>query len=305
MYFTYLLGWKSYNKFYYGVRYKDNVDELSLGTTYWSSSTYVKDFIVNFGYPDIVEIRKKFDTKEKARNWETKVLRKIRKNNPDMWLNKSNNDSFGGIIMDDDIRAKISSAKKGKSQGILYNNSIEQKYFKSDEEIPTGWIKGRILSQKQKQHIENLNNYNKTKSEEKKKQHFERVSISNKGKPKPSGFGEKVSIATRGKPKPWLLGENNCSKRDDVKLKISQRKKGTKLLGKWYTNNNINLYLKPNDNIPDGFTLGKCLSEKEKLRRKTFQKNKKHCWYNNGVISKMFIADMQPVGWIAGRICKK
>ncbi len=302
MYFTYLLGWAKENKYYYGVRYKDNINESSLGTSYWSSSKYVKNFIDKYGYPDIIEIRKKFNDKQKAKCWEDKVLRRVRKINHIIWLNKSNNNSFNGVIMDEEMKHIISNSRKGKSQGILYNNKTQQKYFKINEEIPPGWVKGRIVSEKQRMHIENLNIFNKTKSEEKRKEHYKNLSNSTKGKPKPEGFGEKISNKMTGKPKPWLLNENNCSKRDDVRLKISQRKKGIKLEGKWYTNNISNVYIKPNEIVPNGFILGKCLSEKEKIRRKEYYKNKpKKHWYNNGIISKMYVENNQPNGWNLGR----
>ena len=42
--FTYLIGWKNLNKYYYGVRYADNSTPSDLWTVYFSSSDIVTDY---------------------------------------------------------------------------------------------------------------------------------------------------------------------------------------------------------------------------------------------------------------------
>ena len=91
MCYTYLIGWTKYNKWYYGVRYAKGCKPLELWNTYFTSSSYVKSFREKFGEPDVIQIRKIFNSKDKAILWENKVLNKMDVIHKDMWLNKTNN----------------------------------------------------------------------------------------------------------------------------------------------------------------------------------------------------------------------
>lgn len=272
MYFTYMLAWPKLNKFYYGVRYSDKATTSSIGTTYFSSSKYVKRFIEEFGNPTHIEIRRIFDSKLKAKRWEEKVIRRLGMIASDIWLNMGNNNSFRDIIMNDEIRASISKAQKGKRTGFICNNGIENMLVKSIEDIPEGWTKGRISSEKQKQHIKNLNG--EILNHQKRKEMGKKVSITTKGKPKPEGFGEKLSRATKGKPREWTKGENNISKREDVRKKISDSWK-TRVIGLWYTDGKENHYIKPGEDIPEGCVRGKTInvSPERRLKMSIFKKN--------------------------------
>lgn len=98
-YYTYLIGWSTLNKWYYGVRYskKSNPDEL--WKTYFTSSEYVKQFRKEYGEPDVIQIRKTFSNAVKARVFEHKVLKRLNVITEDKWLNKTNNISFDPIIL--------------------------------------------------------------------------------------------------------------------------------------------------------------------------------------------------------------
>ena len=89
--YTYLIGWSKYNKWYYGVRFSKNCHPNDLWKKYFTSSEYVKDFRKTYGEPDIIEVRKIFDTNEKARNWEAKVIQRMNIVESENWLNRSNN----------------------------------------------------------------------------------------------------------------------------------------------------------------------------------------------------------------------
>ena len=89
VYFTYLIGWSQENKFYYGVRYAKNCNPSDLWTKYFTSSKYVMEFRQQYGEPDIIQVRKTFNNKEKARMWEEKVLRRIKIKSDTKWLNKT------------------------------------------------------------------------------------------------------------------------------------------------------------------------------------------------------------------------
>lgn len=93
--YTYLLGWTKQNKWYYGCQYCNSksrgiANPSNLWFTYFTSSDYVKTFREIYGEPDVIEVRKTFDTADEARLWEEKVIDKIDAVNSDYWLNRQN-----------------------------------------------------------------------------------------------------------------------------------------------------------------------------------------------------------------------
>lgn len=178
IFYTYLIGWKLHNKYYYGVRYSKNANTQELWVTYFTSSKYVKEFRALYGEPDIVQIRRTFLKREKAQIWETKVLRRLKVVKNDMWLNKTDNKSidydlgcYGAMIgcklgakITNEIRWKnkqTSPTKKYIKPGIFspyekgidgrkirknrywFNNGIVEGQF-SLENHPPMWLRGRI-----------------------------------------------------------------------------------------------------------------------------------------------------------------
>lgn len=143
--YTYLIGWSKHNKWYYGVRFAKNCHPSELWIKYKTSSKYVDKFVKENGEPDIIQVRKKFNSKEKARLWEEKVLIKMDVlNNQDKWLNKNIHPAILyevnpclGKKMSEETKKKISDTR------ILRN-------------IPSP-TKGRKLTQEQKQHLRNIN----------------------------------------------------------------------------------------------------------------------------------------------------
>ena len=127
--YTYLIGWSNHNKWYYGVRYAQNCNPQDLWDTYFTSSKHVKKFREECGEPDIILIRKIFDTKDSAILWEEKVLQKMNVRNNDKWLNK--NDCSAPPIMKgeehplynightEETKQKISEKNKGKLKGLI------------------------------------------------------------------------------------------------------------------------------------------------------------------------------------------
>lgn len=97
--YTYLIGWTTHNKWYYGVRYSESNNCLyetgchpdDLWVTYFTSSIEVKRFVEIHGSPDIIEVRRTFDTAIKAQDWEDRVLKKLFPHKT-FWLNRR----FGG-----------------------------------------------------------------------------------------------------------------------------------------------------------------------------------------------------------------
>jgi hypothetical protein len=128
--YTYLIGWSKLNKWYYGVRYANKIiAENDLWVKYFTSSRHVKNFRKIHGEPDIIKIRKKFNRKEKAIEWEIKVLKRMKILYNEKWLNKN---ICKCIEYTDDIKAKISKTHKGKI--------ISEEHKKAISEKMTGYI---------------------------------------------------------------------------------------------------------------------------------------------------------------------
>ena len=98
--YTYLLRHAPTNKVYYGVRWKNIKLGLSaeedLWRGYFTSSKVIKQLIKDYGVDSFTyEIRREFNSVKTARDWETKVLKRMKvTKNQDVWLNLSNNKSI-------------------------------------------------------------------------------------------------------------------------------------------------------------------------------------------------------------------
>ena len=92
--FTYLIGWSKLDKWYYGVKYAKGTQPNDLWNTYFTSSKYVKQLRENHGEPDVIQIRKTFDNQEKARDWESIVLKRMRVRIDERFLNKTDNKTY-------------------------------------------------------------------------------------------------------------------------------------------------------------------------------------------------------------------
>lgn len=92
--YTYLIGWSSINKFYYGVRYAGGCHPSELWIKYFTSSKVVKEYRKEYGEPDVIEIRKEFVSVDKARLWENSVLKKMGAKDDVRFLNQTDNMSI-------------------------------------------------------------------------------------------------------------------------------------------------------------------------------------------------------------------
>lgn len=88
--YTYLIGWSKHQKFYYGVRYSASCTPNDLWVTYFTSSNRVKKFTQQYGQPDIIQIRKTFNSGAQARLFEEKILRRLNCAGRSDFLNASN-----------------------------------------------------------------------------------------------------------------------------------------------------------------------------------------------------------------------
>jgi len=103
--YTYLIGWSSHNRYYYGVRYATSCNPSDFWSSYFTSSRHVKEFVKLHGDPDIIQIRRTFYTADDARLWEHKVLRRLNVIDDDTFLNES-----------DGLSISLESALRGGQQ---------------------------------------------------------------------------------------------------------------------------------------------------------------------------------------------
>lgn len=122
MAYTYLIGWSKQKKWYYGVRFSKNSNPNDLWVNYFTSSKYVKKFREENGEPDIIQVRKIFESSEKARKWESKVIKKVNAVKSNYWLNKTDNtDKFyseGKLSLEH--KQKLSKIRTEKNKGNTF-----------------------------------------------------------------------------------------------------------------------------------------------------------------------------------------
>jgi len=133
MAYTYLIGWSKLEKYYYGVRYSKFARPEELWVTYKTSSKYVKEIADEFGPPDLIQIRKIFNNKVDAINWESKVLRRMRVIENSKFINRWDNSMVpininGHYPFEDSvIQAKVERAFKEKYGGKGSGSDIIKK----------------------------------------------------------------------------------------------------------------------------------------------------------------------------------
>lgn len=169
--YTYLIGWSKLNLWYYGSEYayKTKVAHPNnLWTTYFTSSKLVKYTREICGEPDVVQIRRIFDTQKACQLWEDKVLKKMNVMNDEKWLNKTNNVNFNG--MTDYQRLQISKAMKGKKRKNFKKTDAFMKSCLNNVLKATEAIRGKPKSLEWRQKMTTKINgmYGKKHSEETK-----------------------------------------------------------------------------------------------------------------------------------------
>lgn len=88
--YTYLIGWTKQNLWYYGSRYSKKCDPSDLWIKYFTSSKVVDHIRKEFGEPDVIKIRRSFDTVDKALKWEHTVITRMKMMSSSKWINLGN-----------------------------------------------------------------------------------------------------------------------------------------------------------------------------------------------------------------------
>lgn len=131
--YCYLIGWSKLNKFYYGVRhsrkskclYESGCHPDDFWVTYFTSSATVAEYRKLYGEPDIIQIRKTFETAEAAAKWESGVLRRMLK---EQSKEKFLNGNYGGVIIhNEESKRKIRESNKRR----IFSEETRQKIRES------------------------------------------------------------------------------------------------------------------------------------------------------------------------------
>jgi hypothetical protein len=123
--YTYLIGWSSLNKWYYGVRYSRKCHPDDLWSTYFTSSKKVDELRKTFGEPDVIQIRKTFNDVSKAIAWEEKVLRRLEVLKEERWLNMN----VAGAIapMPGNLNPRYGKSKSAEEISKIRNANLGKK----------------------------------------------------------------------------------------------------------------------------------------------------------------------------------
>ncbi len=145
IYYTYLLKHIPTNTFYYGVRFAEGSHPDEFWKTYFTSSKKkIPELREQYGDGSFeFEIRKIFTCKQKAINWESKVLRRMKViENSEIWLNKTSNKAFSkevafkwtGVkrpVHADIMRKHFLNGKNPNPKGSIQPTKVREKISKS------------------------------------------------------------------------------------------------------------------------------------------------------------------------------
>ncbi len=98
--YTYCIKCLPTNQYYYGVRFTKTSTPDDLWKTYFTSSKHIKTLVREYGKDAFIyEIRRVFDDPAKAREWEHKVLRRLKVRSREDFINQTDNKAFNSSGM--------------------------------------------------------------------------------------------------------------------------------------------------------------------------------------------------------------
>lgn len=225
--YTYLIGWSSHKKYYYGVRYAKDCHPSDLWSSYFTSSKYVHEFREEHGEPDVIVVRKTFVDSKKAIEWETKVLQRLNVVESELWINKTqsraisidhtwNNDKYRNKMMKSRQSTEYKNKLSDSIKSLWKNDDYCQKVRRSRKE-----------SVAVKEHLRDNNILLKNKWETDEEFREKQLEIRNKQLQSP-----------------------------EHRAKVS--KSASQYM--WITNNIINRRILKSDEIPTGFKRGRTIT---------------------------------------------
>lgn len=128
---TYLIGWSTYDKWYYGSSSKDDV----LWKSYFTSSSLVELMRASVGEPDVVRVHRTFETFQEASNHETKFLHRVKAAQSERWLNLTNGNlgwyntpaSMKKMVATKRARGKLKHTEEAKAKMRATRQALQAK----------------------------------------------------------------------------------------------------------------------------------------------------------------------------------
>ena len=254
--YVYLLKNKTTGLFYYGVRFGKNCHPDDFWKTYFTSSKLVKDLIKKHGKADFEhEIRKKFDSKEAAIDWEQRVIRRFAKKSS-VFLNLDDSQQPHLTIQNKYPTKSISDPVTGVCRRIL-----------ADMEIPEGWVLGNLTPKKRSEKVSDrkwyyepetlkLHHCNPSKADPSWIEGRPGVdTASNRLKRKyiTNGIDTQLVLIDALIPDGWRKGKTKSNSERENGAKANAKFTGWKTI----TNGQVIKRIPPNDPLPTGFIFGK------------------------------------------------
>lgn len=140
MYYTYLVGWRKLDRWYYGYRgalYPD----CDLWIKYFTSSKYVHQFRETNGEPDVIRVHKTFISKHDAIEFEAKFLTRVKAVRSDRWINRA--------VKGEKFRSpdRFSEKSRQKMRESRLRNGATRKKPWSDSEIERARLQLRKINE--------------------------------------------------------------------------------------------------------------------------------------------------------------
>lgn len=231
--YTYIIKHLPTGKFYYGCRWAKNCNPKDLWVSYFTSSDEVKKLITEYGIDSFIyHIHRTFNDTNSCVKFENKYLVKIDAMRNPRFLNKSNgNGYYNGTGKEPANKGKPNLRSKGTK---MYNNGFIVGFFK-EEDVPEGWIKGKLKQPwnkgKKAKDDYRIELGSKKSGESQKGNKPWNTGLTKEDHPAIKKYAETLAITNAGKPSP-------------AKNRI------------WYNNGQVNKRLKLDQTIPDGFIKG-------------------------------------------------
>lgn len=214
--YTYLIGWTEHDKWYYGCQFGKGCHPDNLWVSYFTSSYEVDKMRNEYGDPDVIQIRKTFDSPEKTLLWEERVLQRIAVDKSGKWLNLR----AGGwplTILTNETREKMIISRNKRPPA-----SAETRRKMSESR------KGKVMSEATKQKIREAKIGKKHTEETKRKmsESSQNISDETRQRMRDGQKGKKLSEEHKRKISIGLQGKVIIS--DEQKAAISKANRGRK-----------------------------------------------------------------------------
>lgn len=272
LYYTYFIKWSDTGMQYYGARRCEGLPENDLWVKYFTSSKYVKLYRKEFGEPDVIEIRKVFTEKDKAFDWEKRVLVRTKSKRSEFWLNRCDI-NYNGAYGPKNHGKKVGDALRGIPKSKSHRESIA-KSASGYKWVNNGSVNKQIKLGKVEDFLTNNLQFK-----------IGMIPVSNETRLLMSKIRKqllacgKIVMPSATGITPWNKGltKDTSEKLSEISIKISDAKRGvkaskpvwntgktynhknpSKIQKKWITNGIVNMRINKDEfEFPKGFYLGR------------------------------------------------